>query len=90
LQQFRSYPNPFGGQATIKFSIPKAEHVRVAVYDVRGRLVRTIIDKSMTPGLHSTMWNGEDNYGRQVASGLYFCRFKAGDFVATRKMVMLR
>jgi len=90
FQPVRSFPNPFSQSATIKFALPKAVHLRLAVYDVRGRLVTTMINENMEPGIHTVKWNGRDHHGRQVASGLYFCRLEAGEFVNTRKTMMLR
>jgi YVTN family beta-propeller protein len=90
VRQIRSYPNPFNQSTTIKFAVHEPVHVRIAVYDVRGRLVTTILDKKMAPGIHTAAWNGTDRRGRRVASGLYFCRLEAGEVVSTRKMMMLQ
>jgi YVTN family beta-propeller protein len=90
VRQIRNYPNPFSGLTTIKFAIPEAVRVQLAVYDIRGRLVANVLDRTMEPGIHTAVWNGTDRHGKRVASGLYFCRMVAGDQVKTRKMMMLR
>jgi hypothetical protein len=90
VRQIRNYPNPFTGLTTIKYAIPDQTHVSMAVYDVRGRLVTTIIDATVEPGIHTAVWDGRDHNGKRVASGLYFCRLVAGDQIRTSKMMMLR
>jgi YVTN family beta-propeller protein len=90
FQRLRSFPNPFNQSAKIRFAIAKPAHVRLALYDVRGRLVRTIIDEARGPGVHTVVWEGRDRRGRRVASGIYFCRLEAGALVDTQKMLLLR
>ena len=90
VRQIRNYPNPFKGSTTIKFAIPEPMRMQMAVYDVRGRLVTTLVNKKMGPGIHTATWDGTDRHGARVASGLYFCRLAAGEHIRTRKMMMLR
>lgn len=85
-----SAPNPFRQATTIRFAIQERVHVRLAVYDVTGRLVRTLVDQDMAPDVYSVAWNGTDRSERRVASGIYFCRIEAGSFVRTNKMLLLR
>jgi flagellar hook assembly protein FlgD len=61
-----------------------------AVYDVRGKLVASILDGELAPGLHRIVWDGKDRSGNDVKQGVYFCRISAGDEVEVRKMVALR
>ena len=86
----QNYPNPFNPNTTIIYQIPVAGHVDLRIYDVKGGLVRTLVDTPKGAGLHVTDWNGKDNMGRSVASGIYFYRIKSGDFVQTKKMVLLK
>lgn len=89
LQQ--NYPNPFNPSTNIQFSIPEIEKVHLAVYDIRGRLVRTLVDHELySPGTYTLAWDGKDSSGRRVASGVYFTKIQAGRFVATRKMTMVK
>jgi len=62
----------------------------MCIRDRRSALVRTLVDRVVTPGIHHVFWDGTDNSGRQVGSGAYFYRLKAGDFVRIRKMVLLK
>jgi len=84
------YPNPFNPSTTIGFTLGEAAHVRLAVYDVSGRLVRELMDDRRGAGLHSEIWDGTDRANRGVSSGVYFYRLEAGAFMETKKMVLLR
>ncbi len=86
----QNYPNPFNPATTISFDLPRSGHVKLSVYDVRGALVSTILDRHMKDGQNEVTWDARDNRGNPVASGIYFCRLVAGDFTRTRKMVLLR
>jgi len=72
--------------------VPEGPSVKVSlkVYNIRGTLVKTLVDNVREPGRHTVFWDGKDDTGRQVSSGVYFYRMKAGDFVQTRKMVLLK
>jgi hypothetical protein len=83
-------PNPFNPMCTIRYATPQVGKVRLMVSDVSGSLVRTFAGGWREPGTYYEVWDGRDNAGTEVPSGIYFCSIKAGDFVATRKMVLLR
>jgi DNA-binding beta-propeller fold protein YncE len=87
---FQNSPNPFHQTTTIRFSVSEPARVRVAVYDVRGRLLRMLVDKDLLPDVYSVGWNGTDRTNRRVASGIYFCRIDAGNFTRTTKLLMLK
>jgi len=88
---FEAYPNPFNPQTTIAFDFPKRESVTLRVFDMSGRLVRSLITAELhTPGRHEVVWNGRDDAGRQVASGTYFYRLEAGSFSETKRMVLVK
>ena len=86
----RNYPNPFNPHTTIAFAIPEAGHVDLRIYDVAGRLVRILLNEQRVAGSHEEAWNGADDSGTTVASGVYYYRLSAGNFLETRKMVLLR
>ncbi|MCE5272236.1 T9SS type A sorting domain-containing protein, partial [bacterium] len=85
-------PNPFNPSTSIKFEVPEGatEHVSLSVFDVRGRKVATLIDGQVDPGIHVVFWEGTDQAGRKLPSGVYFYRLNAGNFERVRKMVMLK
>jgi hypothetical protein len=86
-----NYPNPFNPVTTIRYTLPAASSVTLAVYDVAGRLVRTLVKDSMRPaGVCETQWNGTDANGHAVASGVYFYKLTAGTETLTRKAVILK
>jgi endonuclease I len=86
----QSVPNPSVASASIRFALPVECEVRIAVYDVAGRRVRVLTDEPYRAGEHEITWDGLDARGHEVASGVYFYAMRAGDFRATRKMVLLR
>lgn len=83
-------PNPFGGETEIWYALPKNERVAISVYDAGGRLVRTLLDGLKTPGYHRIVWEGKDRNGENVASGVYFCLLRVGDFTQAKKMVLVK
>ncbi|MBN2172082.1 MAG: T9SS type A sorting domain-containing protein [Candidatus Krumholzibacteriota bacterium] len=85
-----SYPNPFNPLTTIGFTLPAAGPVELAVYDVAGRRVATLVDRPLAAGAHRETWGGTDDSGRRVASGVYLLRLSAGGRTATRKAVLLK
>ncbi len=85
-----NYPNPFNPSTVVSFTVPKKEKVSVRVYDVSGRFVRTLTDKTFDAGKHSITWDGTNEGGRHVGSGVYFCRMDAAGFSKTRKLVLIR
>jgi hypothetical protein len=83
-------PNPFSPQTTITYSMTKGGTVEVAVFDVLGRRIRTLVRGHVQAGEHDVVWDGRDDSGTRVAPGLYLYRLQADDVVETRKLVMLR
>jgi len=83
-------PNPFNPQTRIEYSLPEAAEVKLVVYNVLGQQVNTLVDGFQEAGAKSVIWNGQDEKGTTVASGIYFYRMEAGDFAMTRKMMMLK
>jgi M6 family metalloprotease-like protein len=84
------YPNPFNPRTTVKFTLAARTDVTVAVYDVRGALVRTLVQGTLGAGEHTAGWDGTDMHGQAVATGVYFTRMIAGSFEQTRKMVLVK
>jgi hypothetical protein len=86
----QNYPNPFNPHTTIRFGLPSHASVELRIYSVSGQLVRSLVDRTLHPGRYAETWDGRDERGRPVASGVYFYRLRAGDFRQTRKMTLLR
>jgi hypothetical protein len=83
-------PNPFNPSTNIRYRLGAPGQVTLRVYDIRGRLVRTLVDDARDAGPHSVLWDGRDDGGTRVASGLYFYRLDAGAVVESRKMVLVQ
>jgi len=81
----QNYPNPFNPTTIIRYHLPTSSHVSLEVFDVLGRQVITLIDKTQSSGEYSVMWNASD-----CTNGVYICRFKAGNFYSTRKMILMK
>lgn len=86
----QNYPNPFNPTTTIAYSIEKDANVHLSIFDVRGALVRDLVDEHQAKNVYRVLWDGRDDRGSSAASGVYFYRLTAGDFKATKKMVLLR
>ncbi|HPF69321.1 MAG TPA: S8 family serine peptidase [Candidatus Krumholzibacteria bacterium] len=83
-------PNPFNPQTEIAFEVPTRGQVVLRVYDVKGRIVRTLLSESLEAGVHTVPWNGRDDGGRAVASGVYFVKMTAPGFGGTAKVMLLK
>ena len=83
-------PNPFGARTAIRFDLPGPARVKLAVFDVEGRVVRTLTEGLWQAGRHSVAWNGKDEAGKHVSPGLYFVLMQAAEFSDMRKMMLLR
>jgi flagellar hook assembly protein FlgD len=90
-----NYPNPFNPETTIPYTVGgnlNGSDVRVtlAIYDVLGQTVRWVVDERLKPGAYRAVWDGRDQTGRRLASGMYFYRLEAGAFNQTRRLMLLR
>ncbi len=83
-------PNPFNPSTSIKFTIAEDARVTLVVYDVGGRRVKTLVDRDLKASFYRVAWDGRNENGRNVASGIYFYRLQAGSYVQSRKMILLR
>jgi len=85
-----NYPNPFNPDTVIQFTLAQQGKVSIDIYSINGQLVRSLVSGVYGAGLHSAIWNGHDNYGRTVGSGVYFYRMSSEDYVSVRKMVLVK
>jgi hypothetical protein len=86
----QNFPNPFNPVTQIPYQLPEANQVSITIYDITGKAVTTLINRHHEPGFYNILWNGSDYTGKQVASGIYFIRFQAGDHHFTKKMMLIR
>lgn len=86
----QNYPNPFNPVTNIEFSLPRVAHVRLDIYNIVGQKVRTLVDEEMEPGRYVADWDGKDEKGNSVSSGIYFYRMDAGDFSDIKKMLLVK
>jgi hypothetical protein len=87
---FPNTPNPFNPVTTIRFEVAKTAPVEIDVFDIRGRLVRSLVRETKAPGAHEVTWNGRDDGGNAVSSGVYLYRLRIGAFADVRKMVLVK
>ena len=87
---FQNYPNPFNPDTIINFSLKEANHVMIKVFNVKGELVRTLVDDFLKPAYYSLVWDVKDERGNPVASGIYFYTMKAGKYTSTKKMILMK
>lgn len=86
----QNYPNPFNPMTTVGYQLSERKRVVIALYDLLGRRVATLVDEEQPAGAHEVRWDGRSDSGASVASGVYFYRMQAGDFLATRKLTLVR
>ena len=85
-----NYPNPFNAKTTISFTLPAPSDVRIEIYDVAGRQVKTLVNDYSETGRYTVIWDATDNYGNQVSTGVYFYRLVAGELSLSRKMTLIK
>lgn len=86
----QNYPNPFNPSTTIRFSIPNAARVELKVYNILGQVVKTLVDQQQEAGVYQVVWDGKDERGRNVSSGIYLYQIKAAGFIETMKMLLVK
>lgn len=87
---YSNYPNPFNPTTNIKFGLKNDSHVNITIYNVRGQKVKTLINKEYESGIHQEVWNGRDDKGSNVSSGIYFYKFNADSQTETKRMILMK
>ena len=88
---YQNYPNPFNPTTNISFSIVEESKIEISIFNLKGQIVKTLVKTTYQKGYHSILWDGKNNYGDSVSSGLYMYRLKVNDiFIETRKCVLLK
>ena len=86
----QNYPNPFNPVTTLRYDLPEQTHVNITIYDMLGRKVRTILNQQQDPGYKSLIWDATNDYGKPVSAGIYLYQIQAGEYMQTKKMVLLK
>jgi glycosidase len=86
----QNYPNPFNPSTEIKFHIARQSFVSLKIYDLLGREIETLVSEELDNGVYIVDWNGDNNFGEKVSSGIYFYRIEAGSFINSMKMLLLK
>jgi len=86
---YMNFPNPFNPSTTIRYSLKELKHVSLVVYNSLGQEVRKLVDTSQNTGIHTVVWDGKNDSGQKVSSGVYLYRLKAGSFVQTHRMMLV-
>jgi len=86
----QNYPNPFNPVTTLRYDLPEQTHVNITIYDMLGRKVRTILNQQQDPGYKSLIWDATNDYGKPVSAGIYLYQIQAGEYISTKKMVLLK
>ena len=88
LQQ--NYPNPFNPETVIRYQLPRESQVKLSIHNLLGQEIRSLVNERKDVGHYDVIWNGRDNAGQQVASGVYIYRIRAGNFTKVKKLMLLR
>jgi hypothetical protein len=86
----QNYPNPFNPVTTIRFDVPQESHIRMDVYNILGQRIRTLVNGTLQPGFHAVRWNGTNDMGKPLASGMYIYRIHSREFTAVKKLVLMK
>jgi len=86
----QNYPNPFNPNTAISYSVPTSTHVTLKIYNVMGKEIKTLVNETRSAGIHSVTWDGTNNAGQKVTSGIYFYSLKADNFTDTKQMILMK
>ena len=86
----QNYPNPFNPITTLQYDLPEESFVDVTIYDMLGNVVNNLVNANQSSGYKSIQWNATNNQGEPVSVGVYLYKIQAGDFVDTKKMILLK
>ena len=90
LLVYQNYPNPFNPITTLQYELPEDSFVKVTIYDMLGNVVNNLVNTNQSSGYKSVQWNATNNLGKPVSAGVYLYKIQAGDFIDTKKMILLK
>ena len=86
----QNVPNPISSITFISYGLPKPSHVSLKIYDITGRLVKTLVNQKVDAGNHTVVWDIRDDAGFKVGAGIYFCKLNTSESSATKKLIVVR
>ena len=86
----QNYPNPFNPVTTLRYDLPENSLVNITIYDMLGKQVTTLINKTQDAGNKSVIWDATNDYGKPVSAGIYLYQIRAGEYISTKKIVLLK
>ena len=86
----QNYPNPFNPVTTLRYNLPENRLVNITIYDMLGRKVKTLINQNQDSGHKSVIWDATNDFGKPVSAGIYLYQIQAGEYISTKKMVLLK
>jgi hypothetical protein len=86
----QNYPNPFNPSTKFRYALPEGRNVKIIIYDIQGKQVAELVNNYQAPGTYEVTWNGKNDDGQFVSSGVYFYKIDAGSYSVSRKMIMLK
>ena len=86
----QNYPNPFNPSTTVQFELPQLSKVNLVIFDLLGRKVKTLVNKSVAPGKYEVQWDGRNEGGVPISSGIYILHFRAREFEQNRRIILLK
>ena len=87
---YNAYPNPFNPVTTLRYDLPENAMINIAIYDMLGRQVKTLVNQTQDAGYRSVIWDATNDYGKPVSAGIYLYQIQAGEYISTKKMVLLK
>ena len=90
ISLLNNYPNPFNAQTTIHFMLPHTVHINLDIFNIKGEIVKSLISKVMDAGYQSIKWDGTDNNGQKMSSGMYIYKINTEEFIDSKKMLLLK
>jgi len=87
---YQNYPNPFNPVTVIQYDLPKLSNVKLFIYDLSGRLVRSLVNESQAPGMKTIIWDARDETGNKMGAGVYIYQLKTDNYVASKKMILVK
>jgi hypothetical protein len=89
FQLYQNYPNPFNPNTEIEYTLAEPSKVGLKIFNIAGRVIKTLVDSYMSNGIHNITWNGKDNFDNSVSPGIYFYQLTCDSFSQTKKMVLI-